>query len=201
MSRLKCHPALLIIDMQNAFCHQLGSFNRIGIPVLRHAAIVHTIRHVKHLCNAHSIPVFYTQMVFHEDYSDSGILIDSISPKLKDIKALVRNTWDTQIMDSLQPCSTDTLIPKTKNSAFFETDLTRLLQTMGINQIIATGVGTNVCVESTVRDAWARGLYASTISNATATLSEEEQMASMINLRHFGGTMSAEAFEAELKQS
>ena len=199
MIRLKCFPALLVVDMQNAFCHPSGSFSKIGLPISRHAAIIPAIRHLKSLCNAHSIPIFYTQMAFNRDYSDAGIVIDSISSTLKNIKALVHSTWDAQIVDDLRPCSRDTLVTKTRNSAFFETNLRRLLRNQGINQIIATGVGTNVCVESTVRDAWAHGIHALTISNATATLNEEEQMASMINLRHFGGTISVEEFEMELK--
>ncbi|MCJ1383828.1 hypothetical protein MMC17_006942 [Xylographa soralifera] len=120
-------------------------------------------------------------------------------PMLKELKALVRGTWDAQILDDLQPSSSEIVVSKNRHSAFFDTDLCRLLAERNIDQIIATGVGTNVCVESTVRDAWMHGLYALTVSDATGALSEEEQMASMTNLRHFGGTILVQELETKLK--
>ncbi|KAF4626046.1 hypothetical protein G7Y89_g12117 [Cudoniella acicularis] len=198
MARLKSSPALLVIDMQNAFCHSSGSFSKIGLPISRQAAIVPAIKRLASLSHACDIPVFYTKMEFNPDFSDAGIMIDSM-PELKNIKALVRGTWDAQILDDLQPNNKSVIISKTRHSAFFDTDLSEFLKERQINHIITTGVATNVCVESTVRDAWTHGLQALTVSDATATLSKEEQMASITNLQHFGGTITVQDLEEELQ--
>ena len=197
MARLKSSPALLIVDMQNGFCHPSGSFSKIGIPISRHAAIIPKIARLTRLCQSHNIPIIYTRMEFNEDYSDAGLMLDGL-PGIKEAEGLVRDTWDAQIVDELQPhpdAANVVVLSKTRHSAFFDTELSRLLKERDINQIIVTGVGTNVCVEATVRDSWTHGFQAITVSDATGTVSEEEQRASMTNLQHFGGSISVEELE------
>jgi len=183
--------------MQNGFCHSSGSFSKAGLPVARQAAIVPAIGRVTSLCRFHGIPIVYTRMEFDEDFSDAGITFVGIEGVME-VNGLVRGTWDAQILDALQPSPEDIVVSKRRHSAFIDTDLRRLLADRGIDQIIATGVATNLCVESTVREAWAHGLYAITVSDATGTWSEEEQMASMTNMRNFGGTISTQELESEL---
>ena len=197
MTRLKSNPALFIIDMQNASCDPSGTFGKLGLPVSRHQAVIPAINHLRTLCHARGIPVFYTELSFKEDYSDAGIIVE-IFPGLSDLKGFIRGTWDAQIVDDLKPTSSETLILKTRNTAFWGTGLDKILAEQGINQIIATGVGTNMCVESTVRDAITYGFYALTVSDATATSSDEEQQSSLINLRGFGGVISSKELEDEL---
>lgn len=66
----------------------------------------------------------------------------------------------------------------------------------GIDYLVCTGVGTNVCVESTVRDAFTNGIHTVTVSDATATLSEEDHSASLRSLQWFGGVATV----AEIQQ-
>ena len=200
MARLKSRPALFIIDMQNACCHPSGTFSKLGLPTSRLLAVVPAINRLRTLCHARGIPVFYTEMSLEEDYSDAGYLVESF-PGISDLKGFVRGTWDAQIVDGLKPESNETVILKTRNTAFWGTGLDRILVEQGINQIIATGVGTNVCVESAVRDAFTYGFYTLTVSDATATLSDEEQMASLTNLKSFCGIISIEELGQELQAS
>ncbi|MCJ1328371.1 Isochorismatase [Thelotrema lepadinum] len=155
--RVQSRPALTIIDMQNSFYHPSGSFSKSGLPTMNHMAI-------------------------SEDYSDAGLLADTI-PNLKDNKGLIRGTRDVEILDDLKPRPEDTIITKTRNTAFWQTKLEELLRERGINQIIATGVGTNVCVESTIRDAWTNGFCALNVTDATATLTQEEHEASLLSIK------------------
>ena len=197
--KLQSHPALAIIDMQNGFCHPSGSFGKSGLPTTNHMAIVPTINRLKALCRDRGIPIIYTQMAWNEDYSDAGLLADTI-PDLKANKGLIRGTWDVEILDDLKPQPNDLIITKTRNTAFWRTEFEQILRERGINQIIATGVGTDVCVESTVRDAWTNGFYALTVTDATATLTREEHEASLLSMKYFGGTISAKELEAELQE-
>ena len=200
--QLKSHLALLVIDMQNGFCHVEGTFAKLGRPVSSHMAIVPAIHHLESIAHAHKMPIFYTRMGFDEHYSDCGILLDRM-PAIKELNGFVRGTWDAEIIDELVPKSTESeviIIDKIRNSAFWHTDLAKQLSERGINQLIATGVGTNVCVECTVRDAYTEGFYVVTCSDATATLSKEEHEATLLNLKWFGGTATVEEIDKALSK-
>ena len=189
--QLRPSPALLIIDMQNGFCHSEGSFAKLGLPATRNLTIVPAINELRKLFHEHGLPVIYTREGWNEDYSDSGILLDSdLFKPLKELKGFIRGTWDFEIIDDLAPdieAKGEIVLDKTRNTAFWGTNLAERLRVMGVDQLVATGVGTNVCVESTVRDAITNGFHTVTVSDATATLSEEEHKASLMNLQYFGG--------------
>lgn len=185
--------------MQNGFCHPSGSFGKVGFPFSRHMAIVPTIQHLASLCRTRGIPVIYTRMEFDEDLSGAGLMFEGMPEQMKESGAFIRGSWDAQIIDDVRPDPNDLVVSKTRHSAFFNTDLKILLEKWNVKQIIATGVGTNVCVESTVREATTtHGFHSLTVSDGTGTLSEAEQIASMTNLRYFGGTISSEDLEKEL---
>jgi ureidoacrylate peracid hydrolase len=189
--------------MQNGFCHPRGTFSKLGLPVSNHLAIIPTITRLRAACHSANIPVIYTQNAYHEDYSDAGVqLEDHPGPQVKSMKGFIRGTWDAAILSSLTP-NTDQgemIIDKTRNSAFFSTPLLSLLRSLGINQLLCTGVGSNVCVESTVRDAVAHDFHCKTISDATATLTVDDHEACMKNMVWFGGVVTAEEVLEALKQ-
>lgn len=198
---LKSHPALLIIDMQNGFCHPEGCFGKLGMPVSNHLAIVETINRLREASHAAKIPVIFTRLCYNEDYSDAGVQMEDL-PQIKELRGLVRGTWDAEILDELVPDTNrgEIVVDKTRNSAFFKTDLEDMLRSRGVNQLLCTGVGSNVCVESTVRDGVSRDFYCKTLSDATAALTMEDHNASMKNLAWFGGVSSATDILRALKR-
>lgn len=198
---LNSHPALLIIDMQNGFCHPDGCFGKLGMPVSNHLAIVQTINKLRAASHAAKIPVIFTRLCYNEDYSDAGVQMEE-QPQIKELRGFVRGTWDADVLDELAPDTTggEVVIDKTRNSAFFKTDLDDLLRSRGINQLLCTGVASNVCVESTVRDGVAMDYYCKTLSDATATLTMEDHNACMRNLVWFGGVVSADEVLRALEQ-
>ena len=194
MVELKSHPALVIVDMQNGFCHPNGTFGKLGMPVQNHLDIVPTINKLRSECHASSVPVFFTRMGFNDDHSDAGIQFED-HPQMKELGAFIRGSWDSDILDDLRPdpkSDHEIVIDKTRNTGFWHTNFESQLRARGINQLLLTGVGTNVCVESTARDAVTNGFYCRTISDGTATLTMEDHEASLKSLNWFGGSSSAE---------
>ena len=201
--RLKGSPALLIIDMQNGFCHPDGSFANMGLPTGRHLSIVPAISTLRSTFRERGYPIIYTREGWNAEYSDSGILLDgAMFAPLKDMRGLIRGTWDFEIIDELAPDESEReiVLDKTRNTAFWGTDLAQMLQDLGVNQLVATGVGTNVCVESTVRDAITNGFHTVTVSDATATLSNEEHQASLKSLQYFGGCATLEELQVAISK-
>lgn len=198
---LKSHPALLIIDMQNGFCHPEGCFSKLGMPVSNHLAIVETINKLRAASHAAKIPIIFTRLCYNEDYSDAGVQMEE-QQQIKELRGFVRGTWDADVLDELAPDKArgEIVIDKTRNSAFFKTDLKEVLRSRGVNQLLCTGVASNVCVESTVRDGSALDFYCKTLSDATATLTMEDHNACIKNLVWFGGVASAEDVLQAFKQ-
>jgi ureidoacrylate peracid hydrolase len=70
---------------------------------------------------------------------------------------LIRETWNTEIVDELTPQAADVVLYKTRYSGFYETDLDRVLRSRGVTSLVVTGCTTSICVESTIRDGMFRG--------------------------------------------
>ena len=198
--QIRSQLALLIVDMQNGFCHADGTFGKMGLPVSRLLTIIPAIHKLRKIAHAKDLPVFYTRMGFNANYSDAGITLDR-QTIIKDLKGFMRGTWDAEILDELTPdmAKGEVVIDKTRNTAFWHTDLMERLVKLGIDQLIVTGVGTQVCVESTVRDAYTNGYDCIVVEDATATLSDEEHDASLKAMTWFGQRASLEQVETALK--
>jgi ureidoacrylate peracid hydrolase len=80
----------------------------------------------------------------------------SFSPNGSESRILIRDTWNSDVVDELEPHAEDLVIYKTRFSGFFRTDLDERLQALGIEDLVVTGCTTSICVDSTVRDAMFR---------------------------------------------
>ena len=192
-------PALIIVDMQNAFCHKDGSFSKLGLSVEIHMQPVPSIQRLRQLAEEFHFPVVFTRENWNEDYTDSGILLDQYpAAALKDIKGMIRGSWDADIIDELKPGPSDVVVDKTRTNAFLHSDLAERLEEHKVNLLIVAGVRTNVCVESTVRHAYEHDWRCVTVSDATATVTEGNHDASLRSLQWFGGVATVDEIEASL---
>ncbi len=146
-------PALLVIDMQNGFCHPEGSLARMGSPVERCRAAIQPVAGLVAAAREGGVPVIFTRFVYASDHADGGILVRELRPHLKVGRALLAGEWDSEIVDELRPGPDDVVVDKNRFSAFLGTDLEGILQRLGVRTLVVCGVTTNMCVESTVRDA------------------------------------------------
>lgn len=190
-------PALLVIDMQNAFCRDEGSMARIGFDVEPLRAPIPQIQQLVQAARDTKAPVIFTRYVYQPDYSDGGILISELFPQIKEQGGLLSGTWDSEIIDELQPAVKDIVIDKNRYSAFYNTPLDSILQELGIDTLVVTGVTTNMCVESTVRDAHYRDYRVLVVREATGEVDPARYENSLLAIQYgFGRVISsAEALE------
>ena len=107
---------------------------------------------------------------------------------------------DHEIIDELKPKDGETVINKTSIGAFASTGIDHLLRSLGKDQLYMTGVSTNMCVETTAREAADRGYAVTLIEDACATTHEDLHNATMKNFaRLFGRVQNAEETILELK--
>ena len=165
--------AVIVVDMQNDFGAKGGMFDRAGIDISGiQSAVVKTAGVLK-LARKAGISVIYLKMAFRPDLSDLGAP-DSINrarhlafgagkavtaPDGRASRIMIRDTWNTDIVDELKPRAADIVIYKSRFSGFYKTDLDDRLKTLGARHLIVTGCTTSICVESTVRDAMFRDYH------------------------------------------
>jgi len=108
-----------------------------------------------------------------------------------DGKLTIKGTWDYDFIDDIKPQPQDYIIQKPRYSGFWGTNLDMLLRGRGIRNLIFTGVATNVCVESTLRDAFFLEYFALIIADATLQVGPQSvQEATLFNIEKFFGWVS-----------
>jgi len=186
-------PALLVIDMQNAFCRSEGTMGRLGFNVELLRAPIPCIQELTRAAHEAKTPVIFTRYAYQPDYSDGGILISELFPQIKEQGGLQAKTWDVEIIEELRPSAHDVVIDKNRYSAFYKTDLHPILQARGIDTLVVTGVTTNMCVESTVRDAHYRDYRILVVREATAEVESARHEGALLSIEYgFGRVISAE---------
>ena len=196
---LRAKTALIIIDMQNGFCHEDGFMNKIGLDWTTSRDAIGPVKQLAAAARAADLPVFYTRYTLNPDYSDAG-LITEIFPEIMEAKGMVRDTWDAEIVDELAPQPGDRVVDKTRYSAFYDTDLEQQLRDLKTEALIVCGVTTNVCVESTVRDAFFRDIRVIVPSDATAAVTPELHEGALEDFRYsFGPVVTVAELEEAMQ--
>ena len=165
--------ALLVVDMQNGFCHDDGAINRMGLPAARLRDAIEPCARLVAAARAARVPVLFTRYVYRRDYADGGLLVDELMPDLKTHEALRAGSWDAEVIDALAPAAGEPVIDKNRPSAFFGTDLEAALKTLGARNLVVCGVTTNCCVETTVRDASQRDIRTFVVRDAVAEYDDD----------------------------
>ncbi len=172
------NTAVLVVDMQNAFVDPKGSLARMGVPVGRNVRPIPHIRAIVAAARAAKVPVVHLRFVLREDLGDLGALGRRFPP-LHDLGHCVAGTWDAAFYPGMEPARGEYVVDKHRFSGFFGTDLDELLRILRVDTLVVTGVATNVCVESTVRDAFAHDYRIVVPREATSSYTEEMEAASL----------------------
>ncbi len=160
--------ALLVIDMQNAYCHSEGSFAKLGIDTSPLRSIIPNCRELIDAARFVKVPIIYAKYILRPDYKNGGVLTQEIWPALTTVNYVAAGSWDSEIVNELTPDPNDFIIEKCRYSAFYGTGLDPVLRSLAINDIVICGVTTHFCVESTARDASQRDYRVFIIRDATA---------------------------------
>ena len=188
--------------MQNAFASRGGMLDLAGIDVRPAAEAVDNARLLLDSARAAGIPVIYLVMGYPPDQSTAGgeespnprkelaLCLMRERPELKG-KLLTFGSWDFQIVDALTPNLGDQVITKARYSGFVGTPLDALLKERNIRYLLMAGIASNVCVESTLRDAYFHEYWPIMVEDATMPGGPPEiQRATVFNVETFFGWVS-----------
>lgn len=184
------HTALLVVDMQNDYCHPDGALAGNGTDVSAADAIVPRLDALLAAARRAGAKVIFVRTT-HDEWTDS--LARKSLPRLKQMPVCRTGTWGTEYY-GVAPQPGDYVITKHRYSAFLGTPLDLVLRSNGIRTLIVAGVSTHTCVDCTARDGFQRDYFVVVLSDCTATYSPLVQATTLANLeRHYGDVAASAA--------
>ncbi len=158
--------ALIVVDMQNAFCTKGGMFDALGrLDETKTRSTIEADKKVIEASRRKEVKIIFLRMSYQTDLADGGGPESPNYWKEGGLVAMRRNpdwsgkfltigSWDWQIIDELKPKQADIVVNKNRYSGFVNTELDSILRENNIKYLLFIGIATNVCVESTLRDAF-----------------------------------------------
>lgn len=186
-SVVRDRTALLVVDIQNDYLHEEGSLARAGRDVEITQAVVPRILGLVDEARSAGIPVVWVRTE-HHPWTNSPAWMSRLANK-QDIgqhPICVGGTWGAGFY-AVAPAEGEPVVTKHRYSGFVNTDLDTGLRSMEIQSLLVAGVTTNVCVESTARDAVMRDYFVTLVGDCMAADSEAEHEASLHTFSNYFG--------------
>lgn len=164
------HTALLVVDVQNDFCHPDGHFARHGKDLsMIEERLPKVCAFVREAQSLGVRTVFTLQTTLPDGKSDSPAWLRFKCRDGKSPDYTLQGTWGWQLVDGLKAGRQDLIVEKFRPDSFVQTNLDQLLRVNGIETVVVLGFITEGCVESTVRAASYRDYYTVVVRDGIAS--------------------------------
>ncbi len=183
------HAAIIVVDIQNDFCHDDGALGKRGLDM---GDIQQMARNVKGLIQqAHrfNVPVIYIQTKQNTWTNSETWIARRRDISIEQLPICQEGTWGAEFY-VVEPEARDCVVVKHRYSAFIETDLDLILRSQGIRTLIMTGVATNACVDSTLRDGYMKEYYIVALDDGCASTSPSAHQATLSNVEELFGDVA-----------
>jgi len=176
--------ALIVVDMQNDFCHPEGWFAQKGTDIAPVTAIIPQINALVHAVRAAALPVIWLNWGVRPDRANLPLMFAekgarNTSPTYSDPapsgrgRILVRDEWGAATIDEMSVHPADLIVHKHRLSGFWDNELDSILRLRGITTLLFAGINIDRCVFSTLQDASFLGYDCMLIDDCCATVSPD----------------------------
>jgi ureidoacrylate peracid hydrolase len=186
------HAALLIVDVQNYCTRPEAGASEYFHCSLRDT-VLPNIRRLQSACRNARIEVGYSVI---ENMTRDG-RDRSLDYKISGID-VPRGSRDAEVLDEIFPADDEPIFRKTSSSVFISTNIDYVLRNLGVRSLIVTGIMTDQCVESAVRDACDLGYLVTLVTDACTTSSAERHEQSLIGIRGYCRQRTTDELLAEI---
>ena len=174
--------ALLVVDVQNDFCHPDGYHGRRGARLSQIAEMIPRLERLLDESRKAGVPAIFIA-THHSSWTNSP---SWLARRRKDggdsaEDSCTPGSWGAAFYH-VSPTEDELVVIKHRYSAFIDTDLDLILRSRQIDNLLITGVNTNVCVDSTARHAYMLDYFVTVIEDCCATTSPQEDHEAALRL-------------------
>jgi ureidoacrylate peracid hydrolase len=191
------HTALVVIDMQNDFIADEGLIAREGRDVSQAKVMAEHLPKLIQAARAAGVFVVFVRNVYtsEQNFYLSDVWLEQAARKRAGaytrIPVCAAGSWGGDFYGDVRPQPNDPIVTKHRYSAFYNTDLDTILRANGIRTVVFTGVVTNVCVETSAREAFVRDYYVVVARDGTAAYVQADHDMTLKNIDRFFGEISS----------
>jgi len=184
--------AVIVVDVQNDFCHSDSPLARAGNDMSAAQEMVPRLLQLIDAARGVGTTIIWVK-VLHFEYTTSPVGTEHRQRTRPSAQLICQEGTFGAEFYRVEPEPGEPIVVKHRYSAFVDTDLQLILRSRGITSLILTGVATNVCVESTARDAYMRDYYVTFVEDCSATYDQAKHDATLRNMAdHFGVVVTAD---------
>lgn len=194
--------AVIVVDMQNAYASKCGYLDILGVDLSGIQPVIQSTRAAIDASRRAGMQIVFLQNGWSASLHEAGTPASPHWHKSNALRLMrqnselagkltVKGTWDYALLDEMTPQPEDYIVQKPRYSGFWGTNLDMFLRGRGIRNLVFVGVATNVCVESTLRDAFFLEYFCLVLADATLQIgSQAVQEATLFNIEKFFGWVS-----------